>query len=108
MIERKEVTARRKISKATSNGSSAAGNLVGICEVNLSAVDEQRRAEGEFPSTNNRLSNRKGKEYVRFADVAVIEEIVGVGLKGVGIESPTAIGDGDAELMFFVALAVQR
>jgi hypothetical protein len=38
----------------------------------------------------------------------VIEEIVGVGLKGVGIESPTTVGDGDAELMFFVALAVQR
>lgn len=108
MVKGKELGAGRKISQAAGNGAAGAGNLVGICEVDASPVSEQRRAEGEFPSTNDCLRNRQRKENVRFADVAVIKEIVGVGLKCVGIDRPTAVGDGDAELMFFVALAVQR
>jgi hypothetical protein len=38
----------------------------------------------------------------------VLEEIMGMGAEGVGVEPPSAEGDGDAELMLFVALAVQR
>src|SRR6266481_7047601 len=37
----------------------------------------------------------------------MVEEIASVGLEIVGVEHPPAIGDGDSELMFFVALAVK-
>lgn len=42
------------------------------------------------------------------ADVGVVEEIVGAGLESVGIEQPAFKGNLQAELMFFVALAVER
>jgi hypothetical protein len=37
----------------------------------------------------------------------VVEEVVDAGLEGVGVEQPAAEGDLDAELMLFVALAVE-
>ena len=42
------------------------------------------------------------------ADVGVVEEVVDAGLEGVGVEEPAAEGNLDAELMLFVALAVER
>ena len=38
----------------------------------------------------------------------MIEEIVGIGAEGVGVEHPAAEGDAHAELAFFIALAVER
>jgi hypothetical protein len=38
----------------------------------------------------------------------VVEKIGDIGFEGVGVEDPSAVRDGDAELMFFVALAVER
>ncbi len=37
----------------------------------------------------------------------MVEEIYDIGAEGVGVENPSAIGDGHAELMFLVALAVE-
>src|ERR1700674_1063419 len=37
----------------------------------------------------------------------MVEEIVGVGFEIVRIENPTAIGNGDSELMLFVALSLK-
>ena len=50
---------------------------------------------------------RKRKKDVGGSDVVVVEEIGDVGFESVGVENPSAIGDGHSELMFFVALAVQ-
>ena len=36
------------------------------------------------------------------------KKVDGVGAEVVGVEHPSAEGDGDAELMFFIALAVER
>ena len=49
-----------------------------------------------------------GKEDAGSADVVVVEKIVDIGFEVVGVEHPSAVRDGDAELMFFVALAVER
>ncbi len=49
-----------------------------------------------------------GKNRVGLADVVVVEEIVGKGLEVVGIKRPAAKGNGDAELVFFIPLSVQR
>ncbi len=73
----------------------------------LSAVSEARRAEREFPAANDSLRDGDGEEDAGGADVVVVEEILDVGAEVVGVENPSAVRDGDAELMFFVALAVQ-
>jgi len=38
----------------------------------------------------------------------VVEKIGDIGFESVGVENPSAVGDGDSELMFFVALTVER
>ena len=54
-----------------------------------------------------RLCNGDGEKQIRFANVAVIEEVDDVGAEVIGVESPAAERDGHAELVLFVALAVQ-
>ena len=49
-----------------------------------------------------------GKEDVGGSDVVVVEKIGDVGFEVIGVEDPSAVRDGDAELMFFIALAVER
>src|ERR1700690_2063292 len=66
------------------------------------------RAQRGFPAADYRLAYGDGKEEVGFADIVVVEEIDYVGAEVVGVENPSAVGDGYAELMFFVALAVER
>ena len=74
----------------------------------LGAVGDARRAQGEFPSANQGLVVGEGKEDVGGSDVVVVEKIGDIGFEGIGVENPSAVGNGDAELMFFVALAVER
>src|ERR1700722_10385706 len=74
----------------------------------LPAVPQPRRANGEFPRLNQSSVPSKRPEEIRFADVAVIEPIFGAGLESVCIESPTAKGNRYAELMFLISLAVDR
>ena len=53
------------------------------------------------------MANRDRKEKIGFADVVVVEEIYDVGAEVVSVENPAMEGDGYAELMFFIALAVE-
>ena len=71
----------------------------------LSAVSEARRTEREFPAANHSLRDGDGKEDAGGADVVVVEKIPDVGLEGIGIEDPSPVRNGHAELMFFVTLA---
>ena len=72
----------------------------------LAAVPEVRRAQREFPALNHGVGPGNGPEDEGFADVVVIEPVVGAGFEVIGIESPTVDGDGDTELPFDIALAV--
>jgi len=71
-------------------------------------VSDAGRAQGEFPPANQGLGNGEGKEDVGGSDVVVVEKIADVGLEVIGVEDPSAVRDGDAELMFLVALTVER
>ena len=108
MIERSEFGRRRVIGKAAGNGATALGDLVGVGEVDLSAVGKARRAQCEFPGANQGFGNGDGKENVGRSNVVVIEKIGGLGFESIGIEDPSSVRDGNTELMFFVALAVER
>ena len=83
------------------------GDLVGVGEVELAEVTEARGAEGEFPGADEGAVDGDGKVDAGVADVGVVEEVVDAGLEGVGVEEPAAEGDLDAELVLFVALAVE-
>ncbi len=74
----------------------------------LAEVPEARGAEGELPGADEGAVDGDGVVDAGVADVGVVEEVVDAGLEGVGVEQPAAEGDLDAELVLFVALAVER
>ena len=95
-------------------GSLAAGycacglcDLVGVSKVKCGAAGDAGRAQGRFPAANFGLSDSDGEEEIRQSDVAVVEEICGVGLEIINIKHPAAVWNRYTELMFFVLLAVQ-
>lgn len=75
--------------------------------MDLNAMPNPGGAERQFPATNHGAIDGERKEDVGIAYAIVVEEVGGVGLEVVGIESPSANGDGYSELMFFVPLSVQ-
>src|ERR1039458_290272 len=83
------------------------GDLVGISEVGLSEATEARRAEGEFPGADEGAVDGDGEVDAGVADVGVVEEVVDAVLEGVGVEQPAAEGNLHAELVFFIAFAVE-
>jgi hypothetical protein len=76
--------------------------------VNLGAVRDAGRTQRKLPSANQRSGIGEGKEDVGSSNVVVVEKIGGIGFKGIGVEDPSTVRNGDAELMFFVALTVER
>ena len=74
----------------------------------LGAVGNARRSQRQLPAADEGLSNREREEEVGFSEDVVVEEIVGAGAESVGVERPSAEGDGDPELVLFVPLAVER
>ena len=75
--------------------------------MDLPAVGDARRTEGQFPAANLGPVNGDGQTQSR-SDAAMVKEIVSIGLEVVDIENPSAIGNGDSELMFFVAFSQER
>ena len=108
MVEWTESGIEREIGEATSDRAATLGDLIGVCQVKLEAVREAGRAEGEFPSSNQGLGDCEGEEDIGGANVVVVQKIGDVGLEGIGVEDPSAVRDGDAVLMFFVALPGKR
>ena len=73
----------------------------------LAEVPEARAAQGEFPGADEGAVDGDGEVDAGVADVGVVEEVVDAGLEGVGVEEPAAEGNLYAELMLFVAFAVE-
>src|SRR5580700_8341542 len=65
------------------------------------------RSNGDFGSTDQGAVDRDGKEDVRVAHRIVVEEIRGPRLEPVAVQRPAPNRDGQAQLVFFIALAVQ-
>src|SRR5579864_5160853 len=107
MIEREEVGGGRKIRQAACNGQFAFGDLVGVREMNLSAMGDAGRTEGQFPPADFCAVNADRQTQSR-SNAAMVKEITSVGLEIVDVENPPAIRKGDPELMFLVALSLER
>ena len=104
-------TGRRRIAEryeAASNTAKTECELVGIGQVDLAAVVEARRMQGEFPAIDTSALNGDGDEDFGVIEIVVVEEVGGAGEEVVGVERPAAKRDSDAELMFFVTLPMQR
>ncbi len=74
----------------------------------LAEVRDAGAAQAEFPGADEGAVDGDGIVDAGVADVGVVEEVVDAGLEGVGVEEPAAEGDLHAELMLFVAFAVER
>ncbi len=74
----------------------------------LAAMPKAGGSQREFPSLNQGRFPRDRPEEIRFSDVVVIQPIAALVFESIGVESPAAIGNRDADLIFFIALAVQR
>src|SRR5580700_2018183 len=72
----------------------------------LPAVPQPRRANGQFPSLNQSSVPSERPEEIRFSYIAVIEPIFGAGLESVCVQSPTTKRNRYAELMFLISFAV--
>src|ERR1039457_3786267 len=75
--------------------------------MNLATAGDARRAQRALPSSNHCLGNSDGEKEIGFANIVVVEKIHHVGAEVIGIEDPAEERDGHAELMFFIALAVE-
>src|SRR6267143_2447323 len=107
MIEGEERGGKSKIRQAARDWQFAIGDLIGVCQVDLSTVGDAGRAECQFPTADFSSINRDRQTQPR-SDAALVKEIAGAGFEIVRVENPTAIGNGDSELMLFVALSVKR
>jgi hypothetical protein len=74
----------------------------------LAAMPQARRAERKFPALDKRLLPGNRPEDVRFSDVVVIEPVFCVRFVVIGVKNPAVKGNRDADLVFDIALAVQR
>src|SRR5579863_3313334 len=75
--------------------------------MHLSPMRETRGPQRQFPPPNHSLRDRDGKEDAGSTDVVVVEKINHIGAKIVRVDYPSVIRNGDAKLMFLVALAVE-
>src|SRR5208283_5252219 len=83
-------------------------DLIRVGQVELAAVPEAGRPQREFPGLNQGLVPRDWPEEIGFTDVTVIQPILCLGLKMIGVKSPAMEGDRDPKLVLFVPLTVQR
>src|SRR5450631_3255086 len=89
--------------RKTSVDGAASCNLIGVGKVDLSTVGNARRAEGQLPAADFGSGNGDRQTQAR-SNAAMVKIIVRICLEVVDVENPSAIGDCDTELMFFVAL----
>ena len=86
------------------DGAALLGYLIRIGDVKLADVRQLRRAQRQFPCTDQCSIHRDRKIHVGLAEIGVIEEIVDAILHGRNIEEPSLVRNLNAELVFFIPL----
>src|SRR5262249_11220339 len=108
VIQKEERSGRRlKRGESAVYTPTAFDELVRVRDMRLH-VSLARRTECRFPAVDAPLVDGQGNEDVRVADHVMIEEIPGVRLKLIGIDSPATDRNRDPDLVLFVAFAFQR
>src|ERR1035438_5926388 len=107
VIQQRKSVAERKIGEPSVDIPEAQGQLVGVGQVDLGAIMNAWRTQGEFPPIDARTLDGDGEKDVGIIEVVVVEEIVGASQKIVGVECPSSDRNRHSKLMFFIALPVQ-
>ena len=94
--------------QAAGDGRSGLRDLIRISKVKLAAVPEVGRAQSEFPALNQRVLPGDRPEEIGIPDVIVVEPVLGAGFVIISAEVPAVKRNGDAELPFDIALALER
>src|SRR5579863_2150533 len=90
------------------DGRSGLGDLISIGQVEPTMAPQVWRTQRELPALNHGVTPGDRPEDIGFSNVVVVEPVVGAGFVVVSAECPTAIGNGDPNLPFDIALPVQR
>src|SRR5690242_10168923 len=108
VIEQSEAVAEREIRQAAVDVAEGESELIGVREINLCAIADARRPQGKFPPVNARALNRDREKQVGIVEIIMVEEIFGTSQEIAGVERPSVERNGDAKLVFFIALTVER
>src|SRR5580704_17069987 len=104
MIKQLKAVTEREIRQAPVDISKTQRQMIGIGQIHLASIANARRLQGQLPSIDPRALDRNREKDIGIVEVVVVEEVLRPGEKIVGVERPTAQGNGDAELMLFIAL----
>src|ERR1700730_15476074 len=108
VIQQSKSIPKREIGQAAVDIAESKGKLIGVGQIKLGPIANAGRTQRELPPVDPRSLNGDGKENVGVIQILVIEEIVCSRQKIVGVESPASKRNGDAKLVFFVPLAMER
>jgi len=108
VIEKAAAADKREIGEAAVDAAAAESELVGISQIDLAAASDARRAHRELPAIDASAFYGDGYENFGVIEIVMVEEIGGAGEEVVCVERPAAKRNGYPELVFFVALAVER
>ena len=108
VVEELKAIAKREIGEAAVDVAESKGELIRVGQVELAAIADARRAQGELPPVNARALNRDGKENVGVIQIVVIEEVAGARQEIVGVKGPASKRDSDPKLVLFVPFTVKR
>ena len=108
MIEQSEAVAEVEISQAAVDVAEGESELIGIREINLRPIADARRAQRKLPAVDARALNRDREKQVGIVEIIVVEEILGASEKIAGVQRPAVEWNGNAELVLFIAFAVER
>src|SRR5260370_23257505 len=108
VIESEEASGRMKICQTSADGAASQRHLIRVSQMHAPDAPQARRTQRKFPATNERSVNGDGKKCVGVSDRVMVKEVFYMSTKFVRVERPAAEWDRDAELVFFIPLAVER
>jgi hypothetical protein len=108
VIQQSKSITKREICQTAVDIAESKGKLIGVGQIKLGPIANVRRAQRELPPVDAGALDRDGKENVGIIQIVVIEEVIRTRQKIVSVESPTSKRKGDAKLVFFVTLTVER
>src|ERR1700730_8642649 len=108
VVQQPEAVAEREIRQAAIDIPEAQRQLVGIGQINLTAIANAGRAKRKFPPIDACSLNRHRKKHIGVIQVRVIKEITSSRQEIVRIDCPSMKRNRHTELVLLIPLSMQR
>src|SRR5579859_3866596 len=105
VVQEEQWLRRGKIGQAAGPCSFALGELMGVGQVQLRALEQLGRAHRALPAANARPVEGEREKDAGVADYVVVQKVFGVGAEGVKIQRPSLQWNAQANFVLFVTLA---